>query len=281
MNMTGPLALDFDQVRDRTWVEKIHSLEETPSTNTLALERARQHPDAHSELFIARRQTAGRGRGRNRWWSADGALTFSVLTPPLPIPTAHIPRASLAVGVALCQGVEGFLPEHQVQMKWPNDVYVDGRKLAGVLIERPASATRSMVVGVGMNVLNSLAEAPVEIRLTATSLVDLRGVDSPPALDPTELLIRCLSHLGDRLGELAAEDHHLPDLWRRYSLLTNADVEITLPRGSLRGRCISIADDGALLVETPAGIEACHGGVVSRWGPVGGVPSTPPAPRTL
>jgi BirA family biotin operon repressor/biotin-[acetyl-CoA-carboxylase] ligase len=138
----------------------------TDSTNA----RARELVEAgapHGTVVTAAEQTAGRGR-QGRTWTAppDKALLYSAILRPLDQRHLLLP---LAVPLAVCDAAEELQPGIECQVKWPNDVWVEGRKLAGVLIEaKPQDGWA--VIGVGLNLAISRDEFPEELRDTATSL---------------------------------------------------------------------------------------------------------------
>jgi len=262
--------VDLARVMRETWIERVHYFESVDSTNTAALQHARSQSksggsESLAELFLADEQTSGRGRGSNVWWSTDGALTLSVLTPPVETPTASLPLVSLTMGVALCKAVEHFLPTGDVALKWPNDVYLNQRKVAGILIELTSTPAKRMVIGLGLNVNNRMGAAPPELRDTATSMLDAQGDGALP-LDQTEVALACLSQIERQLEQFSQGSPDLADAWREYSLLTGLQVELVTPSSNITGVCQGIADDGALLVQTDAGLEHCYGGVVARFG---------------
>jgi BirA family biotin operon repressor/biotin-[acetyl-CoA-carboxylase] ligase len=252
--------LDLARVTQDTWIERVHFYNETDSTNTRALEHAATASEALTELFVAERQTAGRGRGNNRWWSDHGSLTWSVLTRAISAPPASLPQASLTIGLAICEAVEQFT-RGDVALKWPNDVYLDGKKLAGILIELAGSDRRRLVIGVGLNVNNSVQNVPSEVRARATSLIDNQPVPGT-TLDRTAVLVACLTEIERHLSRFENEDAQLCDEWRSRSLLTGRTVTLTTPKQEIRGVCEGLADDGALLLRTAVGVEACYGGVI-------------------
>ncbi len=257
--------LDLARTMQETWIDRVHFFKEIESTNTTALRQVRENDPAGVELFVADRQTGGRGRGSNAWWSGPGSLTFSLLTAPLDLPTDQLPRVSLTVGLALCLAVERFAEPAGVALKWPNDVYLAERKVGGILIELASGLAHRPVIGVGLNVNNLLTGAPKELRSTAICLRET--CTGSPLLDRTEVLIECLTQIERQLARLQSGDRSLPDDWRTYSLLTGQQVRVQRPGHSTSGLCESIADDGSLLVRTPQGIESCYGGEVSAWFP--------------
>ena len=130
----------------------------------------------------------------------------------LDLPGDRVPQVSLTVGLALCQAIESIAPRSDVAIKWPNDVFLEGRKLAGVLIELPPSQQRQAIIGIGINVNNSLQEAPSDVVTTAVSLRDILEME----LDATDVLIQCLSSLDRQLTALRNPEHKLSDLWNAY-----------------------------------------------------------------
>ena len=162
--------------------------ERTGSTNDDA-RAAAQHGAEHGACFVTSAQTSGRGRGQNRWHSPPGENVYlSVLLRPQ-VGSAGMAALTLAVGVAVAALVDAFLIEPRAQIKWPNDVYVDGRKLAGVLVEATLQGDRPpvIVVGIGLNVLTEVF--PAELASTATSLAIAGAERLDPDLVAAELIV--------------------------------------------------------------------------------------------
>jgi BirA family biotin operon repressor/biotin-[acetyl-CoA-carboxylase] ligase len=167
-------------------------LSRTPSTNDEA-RRAAASGAPHGAAFIAEEQTGGRGRGSNQWHSPRGEnIYLSVVLRPDLEPSAIAPLA-LAAGVAVAQVVDGELVDPRALLKWPNDVYVDARKIAGVLVEASTRPGQSpvVVVGIGLNVGSERFPGP--LAETATSL-ELAGAQ---ALDRNAIAGRLLTGLGE------------------------------------------------------------------------------------
>jgi BirA family biotin operon repressor/biotin-[acetyl-CoA-carboxylase] ligase len=241
-----------------------------PSTSDRALAAA-DEPGPLPLLVVADRQLAGRGRGGNRWWSGPGALTFSLLldAPALGIdPRRHAPLLSLAGGMAVVDAVDPLISglasgkpaDRQLGLHWPNDVFCDRRKLAGILIECPRPDR--VVVGIGINVNDSASDAPPALRDRLTTLGDLTGREH----DRGVLLGGVLDRLASRLAQIAhspvgltsaANDRCL----QRGRSLTVFDAGMANVRDSgspgqhdpITGRCLGIGEEGALLLKTDAG----------------------------
>lgn len=252
---------DLHQLQADTFVRHVEHHAEIASTNSRALELA--SGDSPLPILVtAEKQTAGRGRGDNRWWSAEGAVTFSLLLDAAErnLSSDRWPRVSLAAGVAVCEAVQALLPASAVGLKWPNDVHLDGRKVCGILVETPPRSGR-LVIGIGLNVNNSLAHAPDDVRGRATSLVDSAGIE----FDPTDALVRVLRQIEANLHLLVSEETALARKWRTLSVLTGRVVELDLGSRRVSGRCQGIDDEGALLLQTPAGLERYFAGVVASY----------------
>jgi BirA family biotin operon repressor/biotin-[acetyl-CoA-carboxylase] ligase len=261
---------DFDLAHLRREAT-LHSAEchaELGSTNDLAVQRIRQGDIGVPHLILAQRQTAGRGRGTNRWWSASGALTFSLIIDPgrWSLPPARWPALALSAGLAVCDALRPLVPPGTLGLKWPNDVYLAGRKLCGILVELPSQQPPRAVVGVGINVNNSLRDAPPEIRQRATSLYDELGRPT----DRCHVLLAWLRAFAARCSWLPTADD-LAEQWRAYCLLSGCNVEIQLappPSATvLRGRCLGIAPDGALLLHDGQQLHRVHSGTVVHFSP--------------
>ncbi len=203
---------------------------------------------AHGVVVGAGHQTTGRGRRGRVWESPAGAgLYFSLVTRPAVLANASLPLLTLAAGVAVRDGIFaalGLAPH----LKWPNDVLVDGRKLAGILAEGLAigTATQAVVVGVGLNLQTS--SYPPEVASRATSLEGELG----RPVDRGAVLVEVLAALWDRLATLERSPGDILQAWRAASpSATGTRVEWDGRTGTTAG----IDDTGALLVRTAAGVE--------------------------
>lgn len=201
---------------------------------------------AAGHCCVARLQTAGRGRQGRRWLAPrDAALLASLL---VHLPREHAGALVLAAGLALRAAIEatcGISP----QVKWPNDLLIDGGKLAGVIAEvEPAAPTPAgwvaVIVGTGVNLLR---------RGLPAGAAALEGRAPAPA-HPLPLLAAYLRELPSRLSALP--ESRLVSLraeWTRHAADLGEPVRATSPAGTLQGRVVGIDVDGALLVEARPG----------------------------
>jgi BirA family biotin operon repressor/biotin-[acetyl-CoA-carboxylase] ligase len=223
-------------------------LQRCESTNDEAVKRL---DDPTVWAVGADHQTAGRGRLGRAWWSAPGGLYLSWIARPRFHQSlgAALPLLA-AVAVADALRVRGLEP----QLKWPNDVRLQGRKLAGVLCEARGTPTRwCAVVGLGLNLRRPAEGWPVDV--PAVALDEVNG--NPPE---ARALAACLLPRFDALlaripGEglgpiIAAWERHGPTPGTR------------LRRGDLEGRYLGLAADGALRLETASGLQLVHTGDV-------------------
>jgi BirA family transcriptional regulator, biotin operon repressor / biotin---[acetyl-CoA-carboxylase] ligase len=258
-----------------SFIRHVEIHDKLPSTNDRAMQLTLFAALETPALIVARRQLAGRGRGSHAWWSSDGALTFSLVLEPAAwnIAVAQWPRLSLTAAVAVCDAIEDCglgetnsnpkseirNPKSSAAIKWPNDVLIDGKKVAGILLESPGGAAPAkdrLVVGVGINVNNSWSIAPHDAGSSGTALCDVTGCSQ----DPDAILVAFLNAFEERLRQLSRNDPGLPSDWQRLSWLTDREVEVTSDGHALSGTCLGIADDGALLVQTPTATERIYSG---------------------
>lgn len=208
-------------------------------------------------LIVADEQTAGRGRGGNRWWSPPGALTFSVAIDAEAARLAfeRFGFVSIAAAVAVIDAVRQATGL-AAGLKWPNDVHLDGRKLAGVLIESPSR--ERLVVGVGVNVENRFGEAPPDVRARATALVEHASASRQ------QVLAAFLVALDQRLTQVAAGDPSPLEAARRACVLTGKTVTLRNGERTITGACLGLADEGALQLRVDGVVKTCCAGTIER-----------------
>ncbi len=250
--------IDVPRLLAESPVARVEYFESIGSTHDVAHQHARIADTRLPLMVIAEAQTAGRGRGQNRWWTGGGSLAFSLVFDPADwsLSAALQPQRSLAVGVSIVDTVAPLVPRADVGLHWPNDVFAGGRKLAGILVDVLAGGRH--VVGIGLNVNNSLAGAPPEVAARATSLRDLAG----HTLDRTALLIDLLRQLQAAVRASAADPAGFGERFQRLCLQVGQDLTIDAAGRRATGRCAGIAPDGALLLEAGQGLERFYSGTL-------------------
>ncbi|MCA9119135.1 MAG: biotin--[acetyl-CoA-carboxylase] ligase [Planctomycetaceae bacterium] len=253
---------DFPRILGETLVRHVEYRPEVSSTNDLAIELALANADVFPALTITTRQTGGRGRGANRWWATGGALTFSLTIDAavFQLPMHDWPKMSLTIGLSVCETLEPLMPGRRIHLKWPNDVYLEGRKVCGVLVETIAQRPGLIVIGIGINVNNSFANAPAELRSIATSLADTANRN----FELTSVLIRQLQQIEHRIASVVSNAEDLAESWRARCMLEGRTLSIDLGPKRVTGVCHGIDDEGALLVQNEGGVERVFAGVVTQ-----------------
>jgi BirA family biotin operon repressor/biotin-[acetyl-CoA-carboxylase] ligase len=218
------------------------------STNTVARELAAAGAP-HGTVITAAEQTAGRGRQGRSWTApADLALLYSAVLRPLEARHSVLP---LAVALAVCEVAEQLRPGVECKVKWPNDVHLDGRKLAGILIEaRPQDDWA--VLGVGLNLTIAEDDFPADLRARATSLFGSASAVpyGPVASKRNSRAEEAVRALNERLAVwLDADAGTVLDGWRERDALYGR--EVSWEKGS--GVADGVDDRGHLLVRLADG----------------------------
>jgi BirA family biotin operon repressor/biotin-[acetyl-CoA-carboxylase] ligase len=217
------------------------------STNAEALALARA--GERGPLWVtAGRQTAGRGRRGNAWTSEPGNLFASLLLTDA-APAAHLPELCFVVALALRDAVADAAPalSPRLKLKWPNDLLLDGAKLAGILIEAESIGDKTaMVIGIGVN----CAHHPDNPAYPATHLAACGAVVTP------ETLLRCLSRT--MLARLSEWDHGagfpaIRSEWLSHAAGIGGDIRVRLADRELTGRFETLDRMGRLMLRLPAG----------------------------
>lgn len=253
--------MDIERILSQTFVARAEHHETIDSTNNLLRRYAEGGSDSSLPLLIvADRQTAGRGRGAKRWWSATGGLTFSLLFAADLFAAAQDrpPLAGLASAVAVAETVAPLLPRQNVAIHWPNDVYAGGRKICGILVE--VLADRRHIIGIGLNVNNSTSNAPAEIGQRVATLCELAG----RKFDVDEILIDILQRLERHLLTMAESPEKVARATDCLCGQKGSELVLKLGTKTVAGRCLGIADDGGLKLQTQKGLQVFHSGSTSR-----------------
>jgi BirA family biotin operon repressor/biotin-[acetyl-CoA-carboxylase] ligase len=174
---TGPRNLEPDEIlrslETRNFGKKIHIVETCASTNDLVASLASDAP--HGTVAIAEEQTRGRGRNRKPWYSPKGGIWITALLRPQTI--EGLGALPLLAGVAIARALNSSLDVHSL-VRWPNDVMLHDRKIAGAMIETRLRGNQPeyVLLGLGINA-NFHVEAFSELRETATTLLDILGFE--------------------------------------------------------------------------------------------------------
>jgi len=217
--------------------QSIHYFRKVGSTMDAARELVKKGA-REGAIVIAEAQTLGRGRLSREWLSPEGGIYFTLVLRPK-ISPAYTPRINLMASIAVAVTIRKLFGL-KAELKWPNDVLIENRKVCGILAEMDAEmdAVNYVNVGIGINANTSIPQ----FAKTATSLKDALG--------------REISRK-EFLGELLVEIEHwqallmkadLLDEWKKLSVTLNKDVRIVAPGEVIIGRAIDIDPTGALII---------------------------------
>jgi BirA family biotin operon repressor/biotin-[acetyl-CoA-carboxylase] ligase len=243
---------------------RIHYFDEVTSTQHVAAEMA-EAGAAQGTVVIAEAQTAGRGRLGRSWHSPAGLNLYTtiILRPTRPI--AEVPRLSLIAGIAAAEALTG-VASGLVALKWPNDIWLNGRKAGGIIAEAIADTNQQLacvLIGIGLNLNLGREDIPEELRDKATSVRIATG----RRCDRIAIAAALFNRLNSRYME--NEAHGFAALraeYEKYFALTGKMVTVVDGTSRISGRVSGIDADGAMILETAAGPKRVMAGEVSLEG---------------
>ncbi len=236
----------------------IHRFESVTSTNDIALDMAARGEPAGT-VVVARSQAAGRGRRGRSWLDDPGkSLTMSVILRPQ-LPANRLSELAFVASLAVA---DYLVSEHAItpQLKWPNDVLVHGRKIAGILIE---AAPPAVICGIGINVnqtsfADEIGAVATSLRLEAGSTCDVAAMAEYLA---SSLIEVSEAHVGLGFEEILGR-------WRKYMWGIGREAAIETGEGCIRGIITNVDSDGALVLTDDAGrVHSAHAGDLVTIGP--------------
>jgi BirA family biotin operon repressor/biotin-[acetyl-CoA-carboxylase] ligase len=237
------------------------------STNNFARQMLQDRLEELPLLVWADRQTMGRGRGENQWWSDEGSLTCTIALDP----AAHRlridqqPRLALAAAVAVVEAIGLLgLSDPGLGIRWPNDIEARGGKLGGILPERVETPYGDrLLIGIGINVFTQIESAPPDVQRVGASLCDLRRLSSG-SFSMEDFLAAILSRFELVLQRITSGDPELARSWDRWNLLRGHAVQVDVGLKIVRGIVREIDAQGALSVFDGQQIQRLFGGRVLR-----------------
>jgi BirA family biotin operon repressor/biotin-[acetyl-CoA-carboxylase] ligase len=253
--MTIPEDLAPDRIQSRLTSRLVgrplRAVEAVGSTNDAAM-AAGHAGEAEGLAILADRQEGGRGRSGRAWASLPGlGLYTSILLRP-DVPPQRAPLLTIVAGLAVIDAIRAFV-RVEPSLKWPNDVLLDGRKVAGILTEMATlgQQIKHVVVGIGINVHHRLTDFPAEVQTTATSI----GLTAGHRAERGEIAVALYGALdrwytafcnGERAGILAEARARTATLGRPVTVLAASE--------QWRGTALDLDVDGALLVRDERGV---------------------------
>lgn len=243
-------CLDSDKIKANLKTKrigrKILIYSRTSSTNDIAAEYAKNKENDGLVIF-AEEQTAGRGRFGTKWHTgrADSILCSVVLTDCKC--TAELLVLTCAVAVAEAIGKPGG---SEAKIKWPNDVRLNDKKVAGILLEsKTTNAGTVYILGIGINCHQTKDSFPAELQQTATSI----DIESRTMCDRISLAKRLLTSMDHWLKVAEKKSEKVIDQWRKLSIQLGHRVTITFGGKKFTGNCIGIDPEKGLIVQLDTG----------------------------
>jgi BirA family biotin operon repressor/biotin-[acetyl-CoA-carboxylase] ligase len=253
--------MDVSRRLEATWIgHPVRHLVSVDSTNREA-ERWALEGAPEGALVVAEHQTAGRGRLGRSWFDLPGkSLLFSLVLRP-PLAAAQAATLTYVAAIALADAICRWIPGDRIEIKWPNDVLVDRRRGAGILLEMRCESRRveHVILGVGINIAGDPAEFPDEIRSTCTAM----GALCPTPVDRATALCAFLGEFETRYGEYLQDGFRaLVPRWNRWFRAAGQWLRVQTPAGLVEGRARGLSPNGALILEAGgATIEVLAGDV--------------------
>lgn len=237
-------------LKTKTLGQNIHYEETVGSTQKVAHELA-ANGAPEGTLVIADEQTDGRGRLMREWHSSKGTgIWMSLILKPL-LPPQKAPQFTLIAAVAVVQAIQeatGLEP----QIKWPNDILINGKKATGILTELQAEPDKinSIIIGIGMNVNQTQEHFPDELKSLATSY----GMEAGRSLSRSDIVQRVLERM-EALYELYLAKGFTPIklMWEGYAVSIGRRITARTINGSIEGYTRGITEEGVLQIEDDAG----------------------------
>ena len=224
-------------------------LTETDSTNEEISRRLADHPSEQGLIVLADSQTGGKGRLGRTWYSAPGTGVYiSTLIRPN-LPPEQLPILTLMAGLATVIAVNEFT-SNRAQLKWPNDLLLNGKKIAGVLCEYHPNNIPAVVIGIGINV--NQAQFPDDLKEIATSL----KLETGEEINRTLLIKQLVTQLDFQYSELKkCKAETLIKNWTYHTDLFGKTITVKKSSQSITGKAIRLDNLGRLVITNESGEE--------------------------
>lgn len=235
-----------------------HVFEQIDSTNEYLLTHCVELPSG--SVCLAETQTAGRGRRGRQWYSPTSKnLYFSMLWKYDNTDLSRLSSLSLVIAILIAESFEALQVEG-IQIKWPNDIYYQGKKMGGILIENRLDKNGvALVIGIGLN----LGMSQVDEQIVTQTWSDL----SDYQLERNQLAAQLCRHIQQALFAFPSQpfEHYLPR-WKKFDIFYQQPVKLITSQGDIEGISQGINERGELLLATENGIQSYSIGEISLRG---------------
>ena len=244
-----PVPWELARVLDTIFVGKAKIIyrRTTHSTQNLAILLAEKNPDSDGIVIIAEQQKSGRGRENRKWLSPKGGIWLSVIIRPR-MPASIITLLPFAAALAVCEAIKKTT-QLDAKLRWPNDVIISSKKVAGILIDSSIEAERInyAVIGIGVNanVKSSLISSHLEKSIKVTSLSEELGHETS-IFGLTKEILERLEYYHIQMEH--SVPHTIIDKWKKNSDILGQKVAIMQRNRTIQGMVADVKDDGSLVV---------------------------------
>jgi len=232
--------------------KKIYYFPELESTNIVAKEKALHRVEGIDKgtLIITERQSAGKGRLGREWFSPAGGIWLSIILYPQ-LPPSYIPRITLMTAVAVVKAIK-ICTQIESQIKWPNDILINEKKVCGILTEMNAELDMInwVVVGIGINVNIDHREFPEDIQKNTISLKKISGKDVL-RVKLTQTFLQEFEKYYDKLKR--KEFPSILEEWKLYSHTLGRKIRVDMGERIITGEAVNINEEGALILKKEDG----------------------------
>ncbi len=247
---SAPDVLDPDKIRTQLRTKRIGKkvvvYSSTASTNNIAAEYAK-NKNNDGLVVLAEEQTLGRGRRANKWLSSHGeSILCSILLTECKVASELL---SLVFAVATAEAI-GKCSKCEAQIKWPNDIILNNKKVAGILVESKKVNKRAVfVIGIGINCHQRKTDFPEELHETATSI----DIETNSITDRISLTKRLLTSVDHWLMVAEKNEKKVVEHWQKLSTQLNHRVSLVYNRKRFVGNCIGIDPQQGLILQLDTG----------------------------
>ncbi len=245
-----PDLLDPDKIKSNLKTKRIGKkvivYASTASTNNVAAEYAKNNTN-DGLVVLAEEQISGRGRGGNRWLSAKGdSILCSILLTQCKLNTELLP---LTIATATAEAV-GKCAKTEAKIKWPNDVILNNKKVAGILVESKKIVRHiAYVIGIGINCHQHKKDFPADLLKTATSI----DIESGTFTDRISLTKRLLTSVDHWLATAENDEKKIVEHWQKLSTQLNHHIALVYNKKRFAGHCIGIDPQQGLVLQLDTG----------------------------
>ena len=257
-----PLPWEITQgLKTKTIGKQVFFFDTLDSTQIQAIKMASDSKN-NGAIIIAKKQTSGKGRANRKWYSPEGGIWLSIIIRP-EFDISMITLFPIASATALCKAMEKSL-DVKPELKWPNDITINGKKVAGILIDASLESNKieNIVLGIGINFDINVAEIEKKLENTPNfyGIATLKNYQKDTSVVTfVQIFLKELEEIVDLLNK--GQVRKIINEWTKRSSTIGKVVEFSTNDGKVRGKAVKIDDDGALVVFDKKNIRVLSGDI--------------------